>query len=147
MILADALSYADKFDPELVIDAATLTGAAVRAIGTEASIVMGNAKDKYFESLEKSGRIVHERVVRFPFWDDYKKHMLSKIADLKNIGTANAGMISAGKFLETFVKAPYIHMDVAGPTWLDSKENYKGVGGTGCGVRLLYQFVKLHYKK
>jgi len=147
MILADALSYADKFDPELVIDAATLTGAAVRAIGTEASIIMGNAKDKYFESLEKSGRIVHERVVRFPFWDDYKKHMLSKIADLKNIGTANAGMISAGKFLETFVKAPYIHMDVAGPTWLDSKENYKGVGGTGSGVRLLYQFVKLHYKK
>jgi len=147
MILADALSYADKYNPELVIDAATLTGSAVRAIGTEASIIMGNAKDIYFENLEKSGRIVHERVVRFPFWDDYRKHMLSKIADLKNIGTANAGMISAGKFLETFVKAPYIHMDVAGPTWLDSKENYKGVGGTGFGVRLIYQFMKLHYKK
>jgi leucyl aminopeptidase len=147
MILADALSYADKYNPELVIDAATLTGAAVRAIGTEASIVMGNAKDKYFELLEKSGTLVHERVVRFPFWDDYKKHMLSKIADLKNIGTANAGMISAGKFLETFVKAPYIHMDVAGPTWLDANENYKGFGGTGSGVRLLYQFIKLHLKK
>ena len=147
MILADALSYSDKFNPELVIDAATLTGAAVRAIGTEASIIMGNAKDKYFDSMEKAGRLVHERVVRFPFWDDYKKHMTSKIADIKNIGTANAGMISAGKFLETFVKAPYIHMDVAGPTWLDSKENYKGVGGTGSGVRLLYQFIKLHYKR
>ena len=146
MILADALAYSSKYNPELVIDAATLTGAAVRAIGTEASIMMGNAKDAYFESLEKSGQKVHERVVRFPFWDDYKQHMKSKIADLKNIGSANAGMISAGKFLEHFVKAPYIHIDVAGPTWMDSKENYKGVGGTGAGVRLLYQFLKTHFK-
>jgi leucyl aminopeptidase len=145
MILADALAYSSKYDPEIVIDAATLTGAAVRAIGTEASIIMGNAKDSYFESLEKAGFETHERVVRFPFWDDYKEHMKSKIADLKNIGTANAGMISAGKFLEHFCKSPYIHMDVAGPTWLDSKENYRGFGGTGAGVRLLYEFFKTHY--
>lgn len=145
MILADALAYSGKYDPEIVIDAATLTGAAVRAIGTEASIIMGNAKDSYFESLEKAGFETWERVVRFPFWDDYKEHMKSKIADLKNIGTANAGMISAGKFLEHFCKAPYIHMDVAGPTWLDSKENYRGFGGTGAGVRLLYEFFKTHY--
>lgn len=146
MILADALAYAGKFNPEVVIDAATLTGAAVRAIGTEAAIIMGNAKDSYFEDLEKAGFETHERVVRFPFWDDYKEHMKSKIADLKNIGTANAGMISAGKFLEHFCKAPYIHMDVAGPTWLDAKENYRGVGGTGMGVRLLYQFLKAQSK-
>ena len=145
MILADALSYAGKYDPEIVIDAATLTGAAVRAIGTEASIIMGNAKDSYFDSLEKAGFDTWERVVRFPFWDDYKEHMKSKIADLKNIGTSNAGMISAGKFLEHFCKSPYIHMDVAGPTWLDSKENYRGFGGTGAGVRLLYKFLKTHY--
>ena len=106
---------------------------------------MGNAKDTYFESLEKAGFETHERVVRFPFWDDYNEHMKSKIADLKNIGSANAGMISAGKFLEHFCKAPYIHMDVAGPTWLDSKENYRGLGGTGAGVRLLYEFFKTHY--
>jgi len=147
MILADALAYSKKYNPEIVIDAATLTGAAVRAIGTEASIIMGNAKDKYFESLEEAGNEVHERVVRFPFWDDYGKHMKSKIADLKNIGSANAGMISAGKFLEHFAKSPYIHMDVAGPTWLDAKEDYKGQGGTGAGVRLLYQFLKTHYSK
>jgi leucyl aminopeptidase len=145
MILADALAYSAKYNPEIVIDAATLTGAAVRAIGTEASIVMGNAKDTYFESLESAGFQTHERVVRFPFWDDYKEHMKSKIADLKNIGTANAGMISAGKFLEHFCKSPYIHMDVAGPTWLDSNENYRGCGGTGAGVRLLYEFFKTHY--
>ena len=142
MILADALSYAEKFKPELVIDAATLTGAAVRAIGTHAAIVMGNAKDEAFTKLEKAGKEMHERVVRFPFWEEYKNEMKSKIADLKNVGGPNGGMISAGKFLETFVKAPYIHMDVAGPTWLDVKENYKGVSATGYGVRLLYAFLK-----
>ena len=142
MILADALSYAEKFKPELVIDAATLTGAAVRAIGTHAAIVMGNAKDEAFTKLEKAGNEMHERVVRFPFWEEYKNDMKSKIADLKNVGGPNGGMISAGKFLETFVKAPYIHMDVAGPTWLDVKENYKGVSATGYGVRLLYAFLK-----
>lgn len=146
MILADALAYSAKFDPEIVIDAATLTGAALRAIGTEATIIMGNADDSYFHDLESNGFDVHERVVRFPFWDDYKAHMKSKIADMKNIGGPNAGMISAGKFLEHFVKAPYIHMDIAGPAWLDSKENYKGDGGTGAGVRLLYQFLKKRYK-
>ena len=142
MILADALAYAEKFNPELVIDAATLTGAAVRAIGTHAAIVMGNAKDATFTNLESAGIQMHERVVRFPFWDEYKEDMKSKIADLKNIGGPNGGMISAGKFLETFVNAPYIHMDVAGPTWLDAKENYKGVSGTGFVVRLLYCFLK-----
>jgi leucyl aminopeptidase len=142
MILADALSYAEKFKPSLVIDAATLTGAAVRAIGTKASIIMGNADDKYFDQLEKAGEEVHERVVRFPFWEDYAEEMKSAIADIKNIGGPNAGMITAGKFLEHFVSSPYIHMDIAGPSWLDGKEDYKGQGGTGTGVRLLYTFLK-----
>ncbi|MFM7668124.1 MAG: leucyl aminopeptidase family protein [Bacteroidota bacterium] len=142
LILADALAYSDKYKPEVVIDAATLTGAAVRAIGTHASIVMGNADDKYFKELEEAGNEVHERVVRFPFWDEYLNEMKSSIADLKNIGGGNAGMITAGKFLEHFVKSPYIHMDVAGPTWLDAKEDYRTKGGTGSGVRLLYQFLK-----
>lgn len=142
LILADALAYSSKYNPELVIDAATLTGAAVRAIGTQASIVMGNAPDDYFNQLETAGNQVHERVVRFPFWDDYLTEMKSSIADLKNIGSGNAGMITAGKFLEHFVKSPYIHMDVAGPTWLEAKESYRPKGGTGAGVRLLYQFLK-----
>jgi leucyl aminopeptidase len=142
MILADALSYAAKYKPELVIDAATLTGAALRAIGTKASVIMGNASQQVFEKLEECGDEVHERVVRFPFWDDYLEEMKSSIADLKNIGGPNAGMITAGKFLEHFVKAPYVHMDIAGPAWLDAKEDYKGQGGTGAGIRLLYTFLK-----
>lgn len=142
MILADALAYAKKYDPELVIDAATLTGAAYRAIGAQASIIMGNADDKYFSELENAGTEMHERTVRFPFWEEYLEEMKSSIADLKNIGGPTAGMITAGKFLEQFVEAPYIHMDIAGPAWLDSADAYRTKGGTGVGVRLLYQFFK-----
>lgn len=142
MILADALAYSNKYDPELVIDAATLTGAAVRAIGTHASIIMGTADDSYFNKLEKAGNDTFERVVRFPFWDEYMEDMKSPIADLKNIGGANAGMITAGKFLSHFVKAPYIHMDIAGPSWLDSGSDYRPKGGTGAGIRLLFNFLK-----
>ena len=142
MILADALSYSKKYDPELVIDAATLTGAAHRAIGDKAAIIMGNADQKYFDMLEKAGAQSHERVVQFPFWDDYYEEMKSKIADLKNIGGPTAGMITAGKFLEHFVESPYVHMDIAGPAWLDATKGYNTVGGTGYGVRLLYQFFK-----
>lgn len=142
MILADALAYSNKYNPELVIDAATLTGAAVRAIGTKASIIMGNAPDSYFQKLEKSGFETYERVVRFPFWDDYFEEMKSKIADLNNLGSGFAGMITAGKFLEHFVKAPYIHMDIAGPAFLEKPQDYRGLGGTGTGVRLLVNFLK-----
>lgn len=147
MILGDALVYANKFKPELIISAATLTGAALRAIGTNAAIAMGDATDEIFEDLNKAGNEMHERIVRFPYWDEYLEPMKSKIADLKNIGGANAGMITAAKFLGYFVKHPYIHLDIAGPAWLDAKEDYKGLGGTGYGVRLLYQFLENYGKR
>lgn len=145
MILADALAYSKKYDPELVIDAATLTGAALRAIGHHAAIIMGNADQSKFDTLVAAGNSTFDRVVQFPFWDEYYEEMKSKIADLKNIGGPNAGMISAGKFLEHFVKAPYIHMDIAGPAWLDATSSYNPAGGTGAGVRVLVEFLK-NYK-
>lgn len=142
MILADALAYSDKYKPELVIDAATLTGAAVRAIGQKASCIMGNADKKYFKLLDEAGMDTYERVVQLPFWDDYFDEMKSKIADLNNLGGGMAGMITAGKFLEHFVKAPYIHMDIAGPAYLEKPQDYRGLGGTGTGIRLLINFLK-----
>ncbi|MFN5911782.1 MAG: leucyl aminopeptidase family protein [Bacteroidota bacterium] len=142
MILADALAYSGKYKPQLVISVATLTGAALRAIGNKACVAMGNAADKTFQQLEKAGETCHERIVRFPFWDEYAEEMKSPIADLNNLGAGNAGMITAGKFLEHFVKDPYIHLDIAGPAWLDTKQDYKGQGGTGTGVRLLYTYLK-----
>ncbi len=142
MILADALAYSNKYKPELVIDAATLTGAAVRALGTRTSISMGNAKDSYFRKLYESGLKTHDRVFRFPFWEEWKEDLKSDIADMKNLGGANAGMITAGKFLEHFVKYPYIHIDIAGPAFLEAQDSYNGKGATGAGVRLLYDFLK-----
>ncbi|PID67872.1 MAG: peptidase M17 [Flavobacteriia bacterium] len=142
MILADALAYANKYKPELVIDAATLTGAAVRALGTKTSVSMGNAKDIYFKSLYDAGMTTHDRVFRLPFWDEWKEELKSDIADLKNLGGPNAGMITAGKFLEHFTAYPYIHLDIAGTAYLDKADNYNPKGGTGSGVRLLYQFLK-----
>ncbi len=147
LTLADALSYADKYKPELVFDIATLTGAAAAAIGTEGCVVMGTADDKHFTMLEQSGNEVYERTVRFPQWDEYDKMLESNIADLKNIGGTEAGAITAGKFLSHFTTAPWIHIDIAGPAILKSTDAYRTVGGNGFGTRLLYKFVKNYIEK
>ncbi len=142
MILADALSYAKKFKPELVIDFATLTGAAARAIGTYASVIMGTADDKTFQAFQTSGDNVYERLVRFPFYDEYAEEIKSSVADLKNLGSAEGGAITAGKFLAHFTDYPFIHVDIAGPAFLTSDSTYLKKGGTGVGVRLLFDFIK-----
>ncbi len=142
MILADALAYAKKYDPELVVDIATLTGAAVRAIGYGAMVGMQNKADEPFEQLKKTGDLVHERIVEFPLWDEYKEQLKSEIADMKNIGGLEAGAITAAKFLEHFTDYPYVHLDIAGPSFLSKRDKYRPVGGTGVGVRLFYEFAK-----
>ncbi len=147
MILADALAYAKHFDPELVIELSTLTGAAAVAIGKYGIVGMGTAPEKDFTALGRSGERVNERIVRFPFWDDYRELLKSDIADMKNIGGREAGAITAGKFLEHFTSYPYIHLDIAGPAFVTGKNSYKGKGGTGVGVRLLYDFLKDRCKK
>ncbi len=142
MVLADALSWAKQYDPELVIDLATLTGAAWVAIGTEGMVGMGNADRKVMDSLINSGHSVHERIAEFPFWDEYAELMKSDIADLKNIGGRLAGAITAGKFLEHFTDYPYVHLDIAGPSYLKKDDHYKTKGGSGVGVRLLFHFLQ-----
>ena len=142
MILADALSYAKQYDPELVIDLSTLTGSAAVAIGKYGIVGMGNAKRKTFNLLMESGKNVYERIVEFPFWEEYDELIKSDIADMKNIGGRDAGAITAGKFLERFTDYPYIHLDIAGPAFLSGEDSYRGKGGTGVGVRLLFDFIK-----
>lgn len=146
MILADALAYAKKFDPELVIDIATLTGAAARAIGPQATVGMQVKAEAEFSELQKSGNNVHERIVEFPMWDEYKEQLKSEIADLKNIGGLEAGAITAGKFLEHFTDYPYIHLDIAAPSFLSKRDKYRPTGGTGVGVRLFYEFISSKVK-
>ncbi len=146
MILADALAYAQKYEPELVIDLATLTGAAYVAVGPHAIVSMGTAEEQQKKALEQSGEAVYERLVEFPFWEEYGELILSDVADIKNIGGRYGGAITAGKFLEHFTNYPYIHLDIAGPAYLLSKDEYRPKGGTGVGVRLLYHFLKNYTK-
>ncbi len=142
MILADALHFAKKYKPELTIDVATLTGSAVAAIGTSAMVGMGNANERQSKKLIESAYFVNEKIALFPFWDEFADLLKSDIADQKNLGGPTAGSITAGKFLEKFTDYPYFHLDIAGPAFLTSKDSYRGKGGTGVGVRLLFDFFK-----
>ncbi|MCB2410313.1 leucyl aminopeptidase family protein [Hymenobacter lucidus] len=143
LILADALAFAKKYEPEMVFDIATLTGSAARAIGKEGIVAMGTATEDQMAALKKAGNRVHERVVEFPMWEEYADHIKSDIADINNLGKAEAGAISAGKFLERFaVGYPWVHLDIAGPAFLTAPDSYRGKGGTGTTVRLLYDFLK-----
>ncbi len=142
MILADALSYVKKYKPELVIDLATLTGAAVAAIGTSGIVAMGTADEKTKNELKQSGNNVFERLAEMPFWDDFDEMIKSDIADMKNLGGPYAGSITAGKFLERYIDYPWMHLDIAGPAFLTAKESYRIKGATGVGVRLLFDFLK-----
>lgn len=143
LLLGDALAFAKKYDPELVLDFATLTGAAARAIGKEGIVCMGTAEESTFGELKKAGNRTHERLVEFPLWDEYADHIKSDIADINNIGKAEAGAISAGKFLERFTEGyPWVHFDIAAPAYLTAPDSYRGKGGTGTAVRLTYEFLK-----
>jgi len=145
LILADALSYAKRYDPELTIDLATLTGSAVRAIGKRAMAGMQSDAREDFDLLKECGSEVYERIVELPLWDDYGEEIKSEVADIKNLGGPEAGAITAGKFLQKFTSYPYIHLDIAGPSFLDKRDSYRGLGGTGVGVRLLMTFIKKKY--
>jgi len=140
LILADALSYAQNYNPQLVIDLATLTGAAARAIGKYGIVAMRNSTADLLP-LALSGDQVYERLVEFPMWNEYDELIKSEVADLKNIGGAEAGAITAGKFLEHFVDYPWIHLDIAGPAMLSADDSYRTKGGPGVGTRLLFNFI------
>lgn len=142
MILADALHYAKRYKPELTIDIATLTGAAMAAIGVQGMVGMGTASGKLKEQLLASSYNVYERIAEFPFWDEYDELMKSDIADQKNIGGPLAGSITAGRFLKKFTDYPYYHLDIAGPAFISAKDAYRAKGGTGVGVRLFFDFLK-----
>ena len=142
MILADALHYAKQYEPELVIDFATLTGAAVRAIGAVATAYMGTANDNVKRKLEKSADAVYERLIHFPLWDEYGDWIKSDVADIKNIGPGEAGHITAGKFLERFTAYPWLHLDIAATAYLMKEDTYHGKYGTAVGVRMIIDFLK-----
>jgi leucyl aminopeptidase len=150
MILADALSYAKSLDPELVVDIATLTGAQVVALGAVAAAILankkGNAQD-YMADFIASGEQTGDLVAPLPLFDAYAELLKSDVADIKNVGNRHAGTITAAKFLEHFVDYPWIHLDIAGPAYMDTRTSYRMKGGTGFGVRLFIDFLRNYADK
>ncbi|MXX97539.1 MAG: leucyl aminopeptidase [Rhodothermaceae bacterium] len=152
LILADALSYAKLYRPEIVFDLATLTGAQVVALGSQVAAVMtredsgaSERLEPVMEAAERSGDLLHP----MPMHAHYAEALKSDVADIKNIGNREAGSITAAKFLENFVDYPWVHIDMAGPSFLKSELPYRPTGGTGFGVRLLTEFIRdyAHPKK
>jgi len=141
MLLADALAYAKNYDPQLVIDIATLTGSSAMAIGKYGIVSFSNS-DEDENLLSKSGEAVYERLVRFPIWEEYAELIKSDIADVKNIGGPQGGAITAAKFLERFTDYNWIHLDIAGPAFIQKDYKYFTKGGTAIGVRLIFDFLK-----
>jgi leucyl aminopeptidase len=146
MILADALHWAKRYKPELVIDFATLTGAASAAVGEHGIVCMGTAPDDVRSAFRESGMRQYERLVEYPLWDEYGDQIKSDIADLKNVGGVTGGAITAGKFLEHFTDYPWMHFDIAGVSFFTARKAYLPVGGTAFGLRMLLDFLG-HYNK
>jgi len=142
MILADALHFAKQYNPELVIDLATLTGSAVIAVGECAIAMMTTASEDVKKKIHTAGNRMHERLVELPLWEEYGEQIKSDIADIKNVGGKYAGAITAGKFLEHFIDYPWVHLDIAGVAYLHAPDSYRGKNGTGAAVRLLVDFIE-----
>lgn len=141
LILCDALSYARRLKPAAVLDAATLTGAVVVALGHVAIGVMGN-DEALLAEVREAGERAGERCWPLPLWDEYRDLLKSEIADVKNSGGRGAGSIVGGWFLREFVDAfPWVHLDIAGTAYTDGEGPHQTKGPTGIGVRLFTEFI------
>ncbi len=141
LLLADALSYAKRYNPALVLDIATLTGSVEIISGTQGLAAMGNSSEELMK-LKQAGDEIYERVVELPLWEEFAKPLQSNVADLNNLGAREGQTSIAGKFLEHFTGYPWLHLDIAGVAFLQEKDFYRPAGGTGVGTRLLYHFLK-----
>ena len=137
LILCDALTYAARFEPDTVIDIATLTGACVIALGGVASGLFSN-QDPLARELLDAGEYANDKAWQMPLWDDYQQQLDSNFADMQNIGGRAAGSITAACFLSRFTKDyRWAHLDIAGTAWKSGKEK----GSTGRPVPLLTQYL------
>jgi len=141
MTLADAIGYAKRFKPGLIVDIATLTGACSIALGNVTIAMMGNDRD-VMKKLVESGNNTYERVWEMPLFEEYKESIKSDIADFKNTGGRTGSLISSAYFLSEFAgKTPWVHLDIAGTAWSDKDKPYTPKGASGVGVRLLFDLI------
>jgi leucyl aminopeptidase len=148
IILGDALAFAVKtFAPQAIIDMATLTGAAVVALGSNVAALVGNSRDLVTKILEYSNQ-TGEKIWELPLFDDYKEQLKSSNADMKNIGGRGGGAITAAAFLSYFVgDTPWVHLDIAGTAWNQEgtkEKSYNPKGATGFGIRTIVRFISSH---
>jgi len=146
LVLADAISYSVKnLKPRCLIDIATLTGGVVVALGEEISGYFTD-EEKFAKSLAKAASSTGEEIWRLPIFKEYKKHLKSDFADLKNIGNGRkASSVTAALFLHEFIgKTPWIHFDIAGSAWLTAPSGYNPKNATGACVRLLVDWIAHH---
>ena len=142
LILADALTYAQRYEPEGIVDLATLTGACVIALGSHASGLMTN-DDGLAERVEAAAEATAEKVWRLPLWPEYRRQIRSQVADMKNTGGREGGAITAAALLSEFAgDTPWVHLDIAGTAWTDRARPYVPRGGVGVGVRLLVELAR-----
>ena len=145
IILGDALSFAVKtFAPKAIIDMATLTGAAIIALGTNVAALVGNNDDLVTKILEYSNQ-TGEKIWQLPLFEEYKEQLKSSNADMKNIGGRPAGAITAAAFLSSFVEdTPWVHLDIAGTAWTQDgtkEKSYNPKGATGFGIRTIVKYI------
>ena len=148
IILGDALAFAVKtFAPQSIIDMATLTGAAIIALGSNVAALMGNNRELVTKILEYSSQ-TGEKIWELPLFDDYKEQLKSSNADIKNIGGRAGGAITAAAFLSYFVDdIPWAHLDIAGTAWNQEgtkEKTYNPKGATGFGIRTIVKFIASH---
>ena len=143
LTIIDAVTYAIRHEKVThILDIATLTGACMVALGTDITGVVTN-DGNMLKVLKKASEISGELIWELPNHSTYKESLKSPNADLKNVGTRWGGAIIAGQFIEEFVeKLPWLHLDIAGPAFIESKSKFGSAGGTGAGTRLLYEFIK-----
>jgi leucyl aminopeptidase len=142
LILADALSYARRFEPAAMVNCATLTGAVVIALGFHAVGLMGTNGD-LMDEIQAAGVRTGERCWQLPLWDEYRSGLDSTIADMKNSGGRAAGSITAGWFLKEFAgDIPWAHLDIAGTAYKDEAATYLRKGATGLPTRLFIEWVR-----
>ncbi|MDF2737617.1 MAG: pepA [Nitrososphaeraceae archaeon] len=145
LILADALSFGIKqYNPKLIIDMATLTGACIIALGTNVAGIIGN-DEKLIRKIIDTSKITDEKMWQLPLFEEYHDQIKSKNADIKNIGGRAAGAITAAAFLSNFVEnTPWVHLDIAGTAWNQEgslSKSYNPAGATGFGIRTIIKFI------
>jgi leucyl aminopeptidase len=142
IILSDALTYSLRYQPKAIVDLATLTGACVIALGDYVIGLFGN-DESLLRRVEEASAKTGEKVWQLPLWDEYFENLKSDAADFRNVGTRAAGAINGAIFLSKFVdKIPWVHLDIAGPAWIEKEKPYVPRGATGAGVRLVLQLLK-----